>query len=196
MAQRLDYATDSRDAVFHQTLDDGSIRIDIRPLGWRQAMNVRSRADIVGGGFFALLGLVTPVAVIAWRYWSRRDAEMLGMLLLAVLAEAAVVAAMAAFMRHRARHHVELTAGPAGLTWWASGPMDPRNRHWPREAVLDVVVAELGIDGDVGSPRSYRLSLRLRDSSYELISDRPKAQLEEVARLCRQGLGLAGPSAT
>jgi hypothetical protein len=189
MNQPLSYADLHTDTdIVHRELPDGSIRIRVRPMGWLKAIGYRGKASLIVGMAIAGIGGLSPFIVVGYRYVHGYDKQhSLAFLIMGSLAMFAVVSVMFAVFRDRAMHTIELTVGPKGLTFWASGPFDPRNKAWPIEEIQTVDVDVKTMRDETTMPY---LRVKLRDGEYELLSDRPREQLNHVAALCRQGLAL------
>jgi hypothetical protein len=87
-----------------------------------------------------------------------------------------------------------LVAKPEGLSYWANGPMDPQKKQWP---VGRIVAVDVAMRQETDGTNGPYVRLLLIHGEEELLSDRPRQQLERVASLCRQGLRIpvAAPKA-
>ena len=192
MPEQLQYAINADDGdVFHHVMDDGEVRIDVRPLGLAKAIGWKSTAGGVLGIAGVVVGLSAPAAVIGYEAVVRRSMFDVVVLILSLIGEGTIVFLVWTLLRHRASHHVVLTAGPNGLSYWANA-MEPREKAWPINEIRTVDTTERILDERQVDKQIWIVRVCFWDGEeFDLVTDRPREQLERIAALCREGLRIA-----
>jgi hypothetical protein len=170
---------------------DGTLQIDVPPVGVRRALGIRSQSQFIVATVGATLGALSPP--LGFALMSQTEPATGALIFPVLLLEVLIAIGVSMLLRHVGKQSIHISATASQLAIVLSGSGDTTRYTVPRDQI-ESLTAEFVSDNEGGGAFYLVLRRKKYDSGDHFLKGLPEAEICKIAQLLQTKLQLTAQS--